>query len=231
MGGTRQTWYFVDSHSKLADLYNILHLPYTAMLLALVTIGAAVSQAFSPERLAATVVAYFLGLGVGAHALDQLEPEGSRYVEEMGSRELAGIAIVGLGGATAIGAYYAVSLTLWLIPFILVNLFFAIAYPLPSLVGRGLFHNDISFSFAWGFLPFATSYFVNSLSLAPPGLILGLPAAAAAWGEISLSRRARAARRDGLPSAQYAAEETALKLLVVSTCALALLLLAGRLIA
>lgn len=211
-------------------MYNILHLPYTAMLLALVTMGAAVSPGFSPDRLAATVVAYFLGLGIGAHSLDQLEPGGSHYVKKMGNRELVGLAIVGLGGGTAIGCYYAIALTPWLAIFILVNLFFAIAYPLPSRVAGGLFHNNPAFSFAWGFLPFETSYFVNSLTLTSVGLILGLPAAAAAWGEISLSRRARLARKEGLPRVYYGAREAALKLLVVSTCAIALLLLVDRLV-
>jgi len=111
----------------------------------------------------------------------------------------------------------------------LANLFFAIAYPLPSRVAGGFFHNNLSFAFAWGFLPFITSYFVNSLAVTTASVVLGLPAAAAAWGEIRLSRRARTARQEGLPSVNYGGLETALKLLVVSTCFVALLLLVGRL--
>lgn len=229
MGETRQTWYFVAPHSRLGDMYNILHLPYTAMLLALVTIGATVSSEFSLQRLGATVIAYFLGLGVGAHALDQLERGGSRYVKKMSARELVVIAALGLGGGTAIGSFYAITLTPWLVPLIAVNLFFAVAYPLPSRVAGGLFHNNLSFSFAWGFLPFETSYFVNSLVLTSVGLVLGLPVAAVAWGEIRLSRRSRLARKERLPSVSYAGSETALKLLVSSTCVVALLLLVGRL--
>ena len=231
MAETRQAWYFVPSQSKLGDLYNILHLPYTVMLLALVAIGAVVSPEFHSDRLAATVAAYFLGLGIGAHALDQLEPHGSHYVKKMGGRELGGIGIIGLVGGAAIGLFYALTLTLWLVPFILVGLFFAVAYPLPSRVGGGLFHNDLSFSFAWGFMPFVTSYFVNSLALTPAGVALGIPAAAAAWGEIHLSRRARVARREGLPATSYEGTEKALKLLVASTCLIAVLLLFTRLTA
>jgi hypothetical protein len=227
--GTRETWYFVESRSKLGDLYNILHLPYTAMLLALVVIGATVSPGLHLDRLAATIGAYFLGLGIGAHAIDQLEPGGSLYVKKMGSDELVGLAVVGLVGGTAIGLYYALTLTPWLVPFILVNLFFAIAYPLPSRAAGGLFHNNLSFAFAWGFLPFLTSYFVNSLALTAGSVVLGLPAAAVAWGEIRLSRRARMARKEGSPTADHEGPEKALRLLVVSTCSIALLLLIGRL--
>lgn len=199
------------------------------MLLALVMVGAAVSPGFHLDRLAATIVAYFLGLGIGAHALDQLEPRGSHYVKKMRNKELAGIAAVGLAGGTAIGFYYAFTLTLWLVPFILVNLFFAIAYPLPSRVLGGLFHNNLGFAFAWGFVPFLTSYFVNSLVLTLAGLLLGLPAAAVAWSEIQLSRRSRMARKEGSPDVNYGGSETALKLLVLSTCTVALILLVGRL--
>jgi hypothetical protein len=227
--GTRQTWYFVEPRSKLGDLFNILHLPYTAMLLSFVVIGAAVSPGFHLDRLAATIGAYFLGLGIGAHAIDQLEPSGSHYVKKMGSQELVGLAAVGLAGGTAIGLYYALTLTPWLVPFILVNLFFAIAYPLPSHAARGLFHNDLTFSFAWGFLPFLTSYFVNSPAVTAGSVVLGLPAAAVAWGEIRLSRRARMARKEGLPTADYGGPEKVLGLLVASTCSIALLLLTVRL--
>jgi hypothetical protein len=227
--GTRQTWYFVEPRTKLGDLYNILHLPYTAMLLALVVIGAAVSPGFHLDRLAATVAAYFMGLGIGAHALDQLEPTGSHYVKKMRSRELIWTAAFGLAGGTAIGFYYALVLTPLLVPFILVNLFFAIAYPLPSRVAGRIFHNNLSFAFAWGFVPFLTSYFVNSLSLTPYGLVLSLLAVVVAWTEIHLSRIARRARKEGLPIANYGASEKALKALVTSTCSVALLLLLGRL--
>jgi len=228
--GTRQTWYFVAPESKLDDLYNILHLPYTTMLLAFVAIGAAVSPAFHPDRLAAALVAYFLGLGIGAHSVDQLEPHGSHYVKKMSSRELAWSAALGLAGGTAIGSYYALTLTPWLVPLILANLFFAIAYPLPSRVAGGLFHNNLTFAFAWGFLPLLTSYFANSLTLASAGVIACLPAGAAAWAEIRLSRRARSARKEGLSAVHYRWPEKALKLLVASTCSIALLLVVGRLV-
>lgn len=224
-----QTWYFVAAESKLGDLYNILHIPYTAMLLAFVAIGAAASPGFHPDRLAAAMVAYFLGLAIGAHSLDQLEPGGSHYVKKMSGRELALIAALGLAGGTAIGAYYALTLTPWLVPFILASLFFAFAYPLPSRVAGGLFHNNLSFALAWGLLPTLTSYFVNSLTLASAGVIVCLPAAAAAWAEIRLSRQARSARKEGLQE-KHRGPERALKLLVAATCSVALLLVCARLV-
>jgi len=228
--GTSQTWYFTDAKSKLGDLYNILHIPYTAMLLAFVAIGAGVSPGFHVDRLAAALVAYSMGLGIGAHSIDQLEPTGSHYVKRMNRRELAWSGGLGLAGGTAIGSYYALTLTPWLIPLIAVNLFFAFAYPLPSRVAGGLFHNNLSFAFAWGALPFLTSFFANSLTLNSVGAAVCVPVAAAAWTEIRLSRHARSARKEGLPAGSYGRQERALKVLVASTCAAALVLVVGRLL-
>ena len=191
-----------------------MHLPYTGMVLAFVVIGAAAAPRAYPDRLVATLAAYFLGLGIGAHALDQLEPNGSHYVQSLDRRDLAVLAAVGMTGAVAIGAYYAAVVAPLLLLFVFAGFFFAIAYTLPTLVGGGLFHNNVSFAFAWGYLPYLTSYYVNSQSIPPAVLLGGLPLALAAFAEISLSRSVRKARKQGLPPKTYATAETALKLLV-----------------
>jgi hypothetical protein len=92
-----------------------------------------------------------------------------------------------------------------------------------------MFHNDLSFSFSWGFLPFVTSYFVNSATLTPFAVGFGTLAALAAAAEIRLSRRARNARKEDLPAVTFERPERNLKLLVASTCSLALLLTVVRL--
>jgi hypothetical protein len=210
----KPAWYFVRSSSKLGDLVNLMHLPYTGMVLAFVVIGAAAAPRAFPDRLAATLVAYFLGLGVGAHALDQLEPNGSHYVQSLTRRDLAVVGAAGMTGAVAIGAYYAATVAPFLALFILAGVFFALAYTLPTLVAGGLFHNNSSFAFAWGYLPFLTSYYVNSQSIAPVVLLGGLPLALAAFAEITLSRSVRRARRLNLPPEAYSGGETALKVLL-----------------
>src|SRR6476619_2580916 len=54
------------------DLVTILHPPYTAWHLSYVALGAAVAPAFHAVRLWAALGAFFLGVGVAAHALDEL---------------------------------------------------------------------------------------------------------------------------------------------------------------
>ena len=200
------------------------------MVLSFVIIGAAAAPRAYPDRLLATLVAYFLGLGVGAHALDQLEPNGSHYVQSLSARDLAVLGAVGMTGAVAIGAYYAATVAPLITLFVLAGVFFSLAYPLPTLVGGGLFHNNVSFAIAWGYLPYLTSYYVNSQSIAPVVLLGGLPLALAAFAEITLSRSVRRARSRGLPPKAYSAGEAVLKLLValvyLSAAASALLRLA-----
>jgi len=188
------------------------------MVLSFVIIGAAAAPRAYPDRIVATLAAYFLGLGIGAHALDQLEPNGSHYVQSLKRKDLAVLGALGMTGAAAIGAYYAATVTPFLLLFVFAGFFFAIAYALPTLVAGGLFHNNICFAFAWGYLPYLTSYYVNSQSIAPIVLLGGLPLAFAAFAEITLSRSVRKARMHDLPPKAYASAETALKLLVALVC-------------
>jgi len=54
------------------DWVTLLHPPYTAWHLSYVAIGAALAPHFVAWRLGGTLVAFFLAVGVGAHALDEL---------------------------------------------------------------------------------------------------------------------------------------------------------------
>ncbi len=211
---TRPAWYFVDSASKLEDLFNLMHLPYTGMVLSFALIGALAAPTVFPDRVAATLAAYFLGLGIGAHSLDQLDPRGSHYSTYLSASELVILGAVGLTGAISIGAYYAATVAPYLILLIVAGVFFAVAYALPSFVGRGIFHNNLCFSFSWGYLPYLTSYYVNSQSVPLIALLGGLPIALAALAEIMLSRSVRRSRKEAEVADVYAGKELALKFLV-----------------
>src|SRR3954453_489705 len=83
------------------DLVTILHPPYTAWHLSYVALGAAAAPTLYGGGRAAAVGAFFLAVGVCAHALDELHgrPLGTR----VSSRTLAALAVVALAGAVAIG--------------------------------------------------------------------------------------------------------------------------------
>src|SRR2546421_13091927 len=78
------------------DLVTLLHLPYTAWHLSYVAIGAAAAPRLHGDRLAAALAAFFLGVGVCAHALDELNgrPLGTR----LSDRFLVGLSVVSLAG-------------------------------------------------------------------------------------------------------------------------------------
>src|SRR5436190_8700495 len=97
------------------DYVTLLHLPYTGWHLSYVAIGAAAAPVFDGGRLGATVLAFFLAVGLSAHALDELSgrPLGTRISQ----RVLVGLAVGGLVGAVVIGLIGAVAFSMWRLAF------------------------------------------------------------------------------------------------------------------
>src|SRR3954468_6288438 len=83
------------------DLLTLLHPPYTAWHLSYVALGAVAAPQLHGDRLAATPLAFFLGVGVCAHALD--ERSGRPLGTRLSDRVLVGLSVVSLVGAVAIG--------------------------------------------------------------------------------------------------------------------------------
>jgi hypothetical protein len=120
------------------------------------------------DRLAATLLAFFLGVGISAHALDELtgRPLGTR----LSDRVLVGLAAVGLAGAVAVGIVGAVTVSAGLIAFVVAGAFILMAYNLELFGGR--LHSDFWFAAAWGAFPALTSYWINAQQLRVQGLLV-----------------------------------------------------------
>src|SRR5439155_14458164 len=131
------------------DYWTLLHPPYTAWHLSYVAIGAAVATHFDGGRLGATVLAFFLAVGLTAHALDELA--GRPLRTRIPDRVLRVIAAVGLVGAVAIGVVGAVKVSWWLLAFVGVGALGVVAYNLELAGGR--LHSDLWFALLWGALP------------------------------------------------------------------------------
>jgi hypothetical protein len=149
------------------DLVTLLHPPYTAWHLSYVAIGAAMAPQLHASRLVLALVAFLLAVGVAAHALDELR--GHPLRTQLSDGALIGLAVVGLGGAVAIGIYAAATVSWTLLPFIAVGAFLVLAYDLEWFGGR--FHTDLWFALAWGAFPAATGYWINALSVHPAGVL------------------------------------------------------------
>jgi hypothetical protein len=137
------------------DYVTLLHPPYTAWHLGYVAIGAALTTAFAWNRLIPTLAAFFLAVGIGAHALDELN--GRPLRTRIPSGVLVALAIASIAGAVAIGIVGAVVVDPWIAAFVVAGGFIVVAYNLELLGGR--VHGDAWFALAWGAFPLLTAYF------------------------------------------------------------------------
>jgi hypothetical protein len=173
------------------DLVTLLHPPYTAWHLSYVAIGAAMAPQLHATRLVAALVAFFLAVGVSAHALDELA--GRPLRTGLSDSTLIALGAFGLIAAAAIGCYAAATISLTLLPFTVVGVFLVLAYDLEWFGGR--FHTDLWFAASWGAFPAATGFWVNSLALHPAGVIAVAACFALSVAQRRLSSPVRQLRR------------------------------------
>src|SRR5215210_416624 len=173
------------------DLVTLLHPPYTAWHLGYVALGAAAAPVVHVDRLLAALAAFFLAVGVAAHALDELN--GRPLRTRLSDRLLIALAAGGLAGAVAIGVVGAATMSATLIPFVAAGAFIALAYNLELFGGR--FHGDLWFAAAWGAFPAFTSYWANALSLHAVGVLVAAACFALSVAQRRLSTPVRQLRR------------------------------------
>ncbi|MGH9130697.1 MAG: hypothetical protein ACRDWV_03280 [Acidimicrobiales bacterium] len=168
--------FYASSGTGWRGWWTVLHPPYTAWHLAYVVIGASLAPSVNWGTLGATLGAFFLAVGVAAHALDELN--GRPLRTSIPSSHLVGAAAASLSLAVALGVGGVVRLGIGLVPFIGVGAFLVVAYDLELVGGR--LHNDATFALAWGAFPVLTAYFAQAGTI-------GFTAVAAAAGAFALS--------------------------------------------
>ena len=161
-------------------LMGLLFLPYTGMVLSFSVIGAMLAGFVYWDRVVATVIIYFLGLGIGAHALDAVGSKGTKpWGRVLSERGLWVAALSSIAAAYLIAIYYMIFFVplLWVVA--LLEGFFVFAYNLEWFGGK--FHKDLWFAFSWGFLPALAGYIMQTNEVTP-----GVLAIAVAMGFFSL---------------------------------------------
>jgi hypothetical protein len=173
------------------DYWTLLHPPYTLWHLSYVVIGASLAPEVSVPWLLETLAAFFLAMGVAAHALDELHgrPLGTRIPKGV----LIGLAVVGLAGAVALGVHGMFEVSPWLGAFIATGVFLVVAYNL-ELFG-GAFHSDLWFALAWGAFPAATAFFAQTGTLGVEAVLVATACAAISAAQRVLSTPVRWLRR------------------------------------
>jgi len=142
------------------------------------------------------MLAYFLGLGVAAHSLDQVHGMGSSYVKYLKDEELIIIGFSSLVASILIGLRIMIDISAWyLLILIPLQVFFVFAYPMKTLF-KGFFHDDFWFAVSFGFLPVVIGNYINTLSLSPLAVWWGIIALIISGIEINLSRHVRNMRKE-----------------------------------
>jgi hypothetical protein len=182
---------FYAATGRAGEWWTLLHPPYTAWHLSYVAIGAALAPHLDAERLVATLLAFFLAVGIAAHALDELN--GRPLRTSIPSSVLASAAAAALVGAVAIGAAGIARVGLVLMPFVVVGAFLVAAYNLELFHGR--IHTDAAFAAAWGAFPVLTAYVAQAERLSSPALLAAAAAYALSRAQRHLSSSVRFIRR------------------------------------
>ena len=173
------------------DYVTLLHPPYTAWHLSYVVIGGCLAPVVAWGRLGAAVVAFGLAVGIGAHALDELN--GRPLRTRIPGPVLLALAVVSIAGACAIGVAGAVAYEPWLALLVPVGLFLVLAYNLELAGGR--FHSDLWFGLAWGGFPVICGYAAVSGEVGAPAALGAIFAVLLSLTQRALSSHVRFIRR------------------------------------
>jgi hypothetical protein len=172
-------------------VWALLHPPYTAWHLSYVLIGASLAPSVNVIRLVATLLAFFLAVGIAAHSLDELR--GRPLRTELPAAVLWTAAVFGLAGAVVLGIAGVWVVGPWLFPFIAAGVFFVFAYNLELL--RGRVHGDFWFALSWGAFPVLTAYFAQTGRLSLAAVAAAAAGYAFSYAQRMLSTPARLLRR------------------------------------
>ncbi len=188
---TARPAFYAAAPGSVRDWWTLLHPPYTAWHLSYVVIGACLAPRVKLVPLLAALGAFFLAVGIAAHALDELH--GRPLRTKIPSWALIGATAVGLAGALALGIAGVTRVGWVLIPYLIIGPLLVIAYN-AELFG-GIVHTDLGFAAAWGAFPLLTAYTAETGGLSAGAVIAAGGAFGLSAAQRSLSTPARTLRR------------------------------------
>jgi hypothetical protein len=183
--------YYAAGPGRWRDWWTLLHPPFTAWHLSYVVLGAMIAPQVRLDRLVAALIAFFLAVGIAAHALDELH--GRPLRTSIPSPVLVAVTIVGLAGAVALGVIGITRVGWVLLPFMIIGPLLVVGYN-AELFG-GVIHTDTGFAAAWGAFPALTGYVAETGKLAVAPVLVAAAAMAMSAGQRHLSTPARMLRR------------------------------------
>lgn len=189
-GSTRPA-YYAAGPGRWRDWWTLLHPPFTAWHLSYVVFGAMIAPQVQLIRLVAALGAFFLAVGVAAHAIDELQ--GRPLRTRIPSSVLVAVSVASLAGAVALGTWGVIRVGWVLLPFMVIGPVLVVGYN-AELFG-GIIHTDLGFAAAWGAFPALTGYVAQAGRLAVAPVLMAGAAMALSAAQRHLSTPARMLRR------------------------------------
>jgi hypothetical protein len=137
------------------------------------------------------LLAFFLAMGIGAHALDELRDRPLQTRIPKGT--LVALAITSIGAAAGIGIVVAIRRDLWLLVFVAAGSLLVVAYNLELFGGR--MHGEPWFALGWGAFPLLTAYFASAETIRGPAVLAAAFATLLSHAQRVLSTPVRDLRR------------------------------------
>jgi hypothetical protein len=184
----RAAWY-TPAPGSWRDWVSLLHPPYTAWHLAYVLIGAGLAPRLSVERLVATLVAFGLAVGIGAHCLDELR--GRPLGTSVPARALVAVSATAITGAVVLGGFGIARVGWGLGLFMAAGVVLVVGYNLELW----RLHTDVVFALAWGSFPLLTAYFAQTGTVRLAAVAGAVFAFGLSRAQRTLSTEAREVRR------------------------------------
>jgi hypothetical protein len=185
-----QPAYYARTGSPGRDLLALLHPPYTMWHLSYVAMGAAIAPQLDWIHLGGTVLAFLFGMGIGAHALDELHDRPLGTTLSRGA--LLALAVGGMSAAAALAVAGALVISPWVAVWGTAGVLLAIGYPLEV---PGWLHTDLGFGLSWGGFPVLVGYWAQTQRLSAPAVVLAAVATLISMAQRFLSTPARFVRR------------------------------------
>jgi hypothetical protein len=182
--------FYAPVGSPAGDLVAILHPPYTAWHLSHVALGAAVAPVVDGVVLAGTLLAFLFGLGIGAHALDELH--GRPLRTSLGTRTLLALGIAGMAAAMAVAVAGVFAISPWVIAWAIAGVALAVGYAFER--PRPL-HTPLGFGLAWGAFPTLVGYWAQTQTIGSGALLMAAATTLLSMTQRALSTPARNLRR------------------------------------
>ncbi|TAJ20581.1 MAG: hypothetical protein EPO65_03415 [Dehalococcoidia bacterium] len=187
---TLQPAFYTHTGDLPGDLLALLHLPYTAWHLAYIVFGAALAPALNWSTLLGTLLAFFFGTGIAAHAFD--EWNGRPLGTHMSDQALMTFAGIGIAGSGAVALTGAVVLSPWVLVWAGAGLLLMTGY---TLEWHRWMHSDAAFGLTWGGFPVLVGYWAQTGDIDAAAVFVAGAATLLSLAQRSLSTHARAVRR------------------------------------